>query len=151
MPYWYKRKNNHSYSTGEVTDTDEETGIETTYLIAYLRSGVGTVGDETLIIGGGALAQTGSVYLAEPVDTAANNQGSGFPTWRSAPPDYNLAPEPAVLRTQQQTNSYFNNKISITRHDQNALKEAVSDNTDEIAKRAVVVTLTQESTSNTSR
>ena len=81
--------------------------------------------------------------MAEPIDTAQNNQGSGFPTWRTAPPDYNLAPEPAVLRTQEQTNSYFNNKISITRHDQNALKEAVSDNTDEIAKRAVVVTLTQ--------
>ncbi|MGI9448312.1 MAG: hypothetical protein ACR2NI_11725, partial [Pirellulales bacterium] len=80
----------YSYSTGSVTDTDEDTGVVTDYTVyQYLRSGVGGIGDETLIIGGGSLAQTGSIYLAEPIDTAQNNQASGFPTWRTAPPDYN--------------------------------------------------------------
>ena len=80
------------------------------------------------------------MYLTEPIDTSDNNTASGFPTWnRAAAPDY-VAPEPAMLRTQEQTNSYFNNKISITRHDQNDLKQVVSGQADAIATNTGLAT-----------
>ena len=147
-----------SMATGQVQqqeEVEEEDGSITTVtwtydVREYYRTGIGNAfGNPDLIIGGGDLVQSGSVYLTEPIDTSENNTASGFPTWRSAAPDY-VAPEPAMLRTQEQTNSYFNNKISITRHDQNDLQQVVSGHDDAIAanaeaiqEKATVVVLSQ--------
>jgi hypothetical protein len=104
-----------------VADDGSSTTVTWTYDVReYLRTGIGNAfGNPDLIIGGGTLAPSDSVYLAEPVDTEEQNGWWDlYPTrrFRSDAPDA-WFDEPATIRTQEQANSLFSNKIYQLSHE----------------------------------